>query len=71
MQARTEIAWARALLAAGAAGSPRMTDSPTPDELRTIIDRAFSIMSPDPDMGPKLRQPTRRSALTSPMSIWS
>ena len=32
-----------------------MGDSPTPDEFRIVIDRAFSIMSLDPDMGPKLR----------------
>ncbi len=32
-----------------------MGDSPTPEEFRIVIDRAFSIMSLDPDMGPKLR----------------
>ena len=28
----------------------------SPDEFRTVIDRVFSMMSEDPEMGPKLRE---------------
>ena len=32
-----------------------MTPFRSPDEFRTVMDRVFSMMSEDPDMGPKLR----------------
>jgi hypothetical protein len=32
-----------------------MTEFTSPKEFREVIDRTFSIMSEDPDMGPKLR----------------
>jgi hypothetical protein len=32
-----------------------MGRSPTPDEFRVVMDRVFTMMSLDPDMGPKLR----------------
>ena len=35
------------------------------------MDRMFALMDEDPDMGPKLRAPTSRSASSSPTSTWS